>query len=123
MDLSKLFSRGADRNADEIAHDELAAALKSEACVLVDVREPHEFSAGHIAGAINMPLSRFDREPPAARQGGRAHLPLGRAIDGCAEPRTRRRPRQYPPLSPRRHGLDERRRRTCLIEACGRFDP
>jgi rhodanese-related sulfurtransferase len=60
MNLSNLFSRGVDRSADEIAHDELAAVLKSEACVLVDVREPQEFSAGHIAGAINMPLSRFD---------------------------------------------------------------
>ena len=55
-----MSSRGGDRNADEIAHDELEAALKSEACILVDVREPHEFSAGHIDGAVNMPLSRFD---------------------------------------------------------------
>jgi rhodanese-related sulfurtransferase len=70
MGLSRLFSRSADRNADEIAHEELAAALRSDACVLVDVREPQEFSAGHIAGAINMPLSSFDS----------SRLPDGKAV-------------------------------------------
>ena len=82
-----LFSSGGDRNADEIAHDELLAALKSEACVLVDVREPQEFSAGHIAGAINMPLSGFDpsRLPDdkpvvlICRSGGRSAQALSRA--------------------------------------------
>jgi rhodanese-related sulfurtransferase len=52
MGLPSLFSRGAERNGDEIAHEDLAAALKSEACVLVDVREPHEFSTGHSASII-----------------------------------------------------------------------
>jgi rhodanese-related sulfurtransferase len=28
--------------------------------VLVDVREPHEFSGGHIAGALSLPLSHFE---------------------------------------------------------------
>jgi len=30
--------------------------------VLIDVREPHEFAAGHISGALNVPLSRIERE-------------------------------------------------------------
>ena len=29
---------------------------------LVDVREPHEFAAGHIPGSVSMPLSRFDAQ-------------------------------------------------------------
>jgi rhodanese-related sulfurtransferase len=28
--------------------------------VLVDVREPHEFAAGHIPGSRSLPLSQFD---------------------------------------------------------------
>ena len=51
-----------DSGADpgEIGHDELAEALQSKSCMLVDVREPHEFLAGHVPGSVNHPLSRFD---------------------------------------------------------------
>ena len=70
MIFSNFFSRRSGADPGEIAHEELAAALKSKTCVLVDVREPHEFSAGHIAGAINMPLSRFDA----------SRLPHGKAV-------------------------------------------
>jgi rhodanese-related sulfurtransferase len=53
-----------------VTHEELEAALDADACVLVDVREPHEFAAGHIPGAISLPLSRFDP----------AELPEGKPI-------------------------------------------
>jgi rhodanese-related sulfurtransferase len=43
-----------------IEHDELMQALSEKRCVLVDVREPHEFRSGHIPGALNHPLSKFD---------------------------------------------------------------
>jgi NADPH-dependent 2,4-dienoyl-CoA reductase/sulfur reductase-like enzyme/rhodanese-related sulfurtransferase len=33
--------------------------LGSDGQVAVDVREPHEFAAGHIAGAVNLPLSQL----------------------------------------------------------------
>ena len=33
--------------------------LGAEGACIVDVREPHEFSAGHIAGAVNLPLSQL----------------------------------------------------------------
>ncbi len=62
--------RGGDRSADEIAHDELSTAVAEKACVLIDVREPHEFSRGHVPGSHNMPLSRFDP----------ARLPHGKQI-------------------------------------------
>lgn len=44
----------------EISAQELRDMLARDAAVLVDVREPDEFAAGHIKGAINLPLSRFD---------------------------------------------------------------
>jgi rhodanese-related sulfurtransferase len=28
--------------------------------ILVDVREPHEFAAGHIPGSVSLPMSVFD---------------------------------------------------------------
>jgi len=43
-----------------IEHDELVRAHQERSCVIVDVREPHEFKSGHIPGAINHPLSQFD---------------------------------------------------------------
>lgn len=33
-----------------------------ENCLLVDVRSPGEFAAGHVAGAINVPLDRLTQE-------------------------------------------------------------
>lgn len=43
----------------EVTVSELAALLRAGDARVVDVREPEEFSAGHIPGAINMPLSQF----------------------------------------------------------------
>ncbi len=60
MGLFDFLRGGGSSAADEIAHDELAAALKSKACVLVDVREPQEFASGRVPGSQNLPLSGFD---------------------------------------------------------------
>ncbi len=43
----------------DIYTDELKVCLESGA-IVVDVREQHEFDAGHIPGAILMPLSVFE---------------------------------------------------------------
>jgi rhodanese-related sulfurtransferase len=44
-----------------------AVALLAEAAVLVDVREVHEWEAGHVSGAIHLPLdlvpTRLDELP------------------------------------------------------------
>src|SRR3712207_3823513 len=42
--------------------DDVKEGLASGAIVLVDVREPHEFAAGHIPGSVSHPLSTFDPE-------------------------------------------------------------
>lgn len=39
---------------------DVKAASEAGTAHLVDVREPGEFTGGHIPGAINLPLSRFD---------------------------------------------------------------
>ena len=43
----------------EIGPGELHAMLEGGKALLIDVREPGEFAAGHIPGAVNMPLSDF----------------------------------------------------------------
>jgi len=43
----------------EVTAGELDAMLRAGTAVVVDVREVDEFAAGHIPGAINMPLSTF----------------------------------------------------------------
>lgn len=48
---------------------QVAALLERGEAILVDVREPAEFAAGHIPGAVNLPLSRFSPEALPARDG------------------------------------------------------
>jgi rhodanese-related sulfurtransferase len=44
----------------EVSAQTLAEMMKAGSALVVDVREPDEFVAGHIGGAINLPLSKFD---------------------------------------------------------------
>jgi rhodanese-related sulfurtransferase len=62
MSSSGLFSTDAAQGVSIVAQDALARAAAEGACAVVDVREPHEYEAGHIPGAINQPLSSFDPE-------------------------------------------------------------
>ena len=47
-----------------VRHDldarELKAMIDAGEALVVDVREADEFASSHIAGAVNLPLSRFD---------------------------------------------------------------
>lgn len=59
----------------DVSTGELESGLEDDSIVLVDVREPHEFAAGHIPGSVSMPLSVFDP----------AELPRdGRVVFSCA---------------------------------------
>lgn len=44
----------------DLGRDQVKRGLADGTIVLVDVREPHEFAAGHIPGSISHPLSAFD---------------------------------------------------------------
>jgi rhodanese-related sulfurtransferase len=46
----------------DVFTEELKTGLSDGSVVLIDVREPHEFKAGHIPGAILMPLSVFEAD-------------------------------------------------------------
>jgi rhodanese-related sulfurtransferase len=61
----------------DLDREEVARGLEDGSILLVDVREPHEFAAGHIPGSISFPLSTFDP----------ADLPVGagrRIVFSCA---------------------------------------
>jgi rhodanese-related sulfurtransferase len=44
---------------NELTPAQLAELLRDGRALVIDVREPNEFAAGHIPGAQNMPLSTF----------------------------------------------------------------
>lgn len=50
-------------SVENVDRDELKKGLADGSILLVDVREPNEFAAGRIPGAVLNPLQRFD---PAA---------------------------------------------------------
>jgi len=45
---------------ENLSPEQVNAALEAGDILLVDVREPHEFEAERIRGAVNYPLSTFD---------------------------------------------------------------
>ena len=45
---------------ETVTRDELKKGLAQGKILLLDVREPTEFTDGHIAGAVNFPLSTFN---------------------------------------------------------------
>ncbi len=58
----------------DLDRETIKRGLADGSITLVDVREPHEFAAGHIPGSLSMPLSMFD---PGS-------LPEGRVVFSCA---------------------------------------
>lgn len=59
-------------NVEDLTAAEVAAKLKDGAIVLIDVREPNEFAAERIHGALLFPLSTFD--PAMLPEGGKRSI-------------------------------------------------
>lgn len=53
----------------DLGREDIRKGLQDGSILLVDVREPHEFAAGHIPGSVSHPLSSFD--PMSLPQGKR----------------------------------------------------
>lgn len=63
-----MFGFGKKAPINEVMPGQLHDMVAAGEAIVVDVREPGEFAAGHVPGAINLPLSRFDP----------AQLPVGK---------------------------------------------
>jgi len=55
-----MFGFGKAARINKIDARQLQSLLATDTAIVIDVREPDEFAAEHIAGATNLPLSRFD---------------------------------------------------------------
>ena len=55
-----MFGFGKRKPIREMSAGELHTLVADRKALVVDVREPGEFAGGHVPGAINLPLSRFD---------------------------------------------------------------
>ena len=86
-----MFGSGKSAKHREIGPAELKALLDQGQALVIDVREPEEFAAEHIAGAVNLPLSSFDPARLPAADGKTVILQCaggkrsGMALDRCAE--------------------------------------
>lgn len=61
MSLASLIARLlGSTSVPAIEHDQFQEACLAGDCHVIDVREPHEYGAGHIPNAVNHPLSSFD---------------------------------------------------------------
>lgn len=78
----------------DLTPSQVKAALDAREILLIDVREPEEFAAEQIAGALNVPLSAFDPANLPAAAGKTVVLQCAggkrsaMAVDKCREANT-----------------------------------
>ena len=58
--LGLFFANESRRGGRNLSSRELTALVNAGTAVLVDVRPHKEYSAGHITGALNIPVDKFD---------------------------------------------------------------
>lgn len=51
--------RESSKGGKAITYHELTRLINADQAVVLDIREPKEYEAGHIAGAINIPFSKI----------------------------------------------------------------
>ena len=61
---------------EDVSLEDVKRGLADGSITLIDVREPNEWAAGHIAGATLNPLSTFDCRPAAERAGQADRVPV-----------------------------------------------
>ena len=73
----------------DLTADQVKTALDAQEILLIDVREPAEFAAERISGAVNVPLSSFDPKALPSADGKTLVLQCGSgkrsatAVDHC----------------------------------------
>ena len=116
--FSKLFSRSkSGPDPSVIGFDDFEEAVKADACVVVDVREPHRVCLRpHSEGAQPADVE-FRREPAAFGQAGRADLSGGWALAQGAQRGAGERPRRRRALCRRHERVANARRRHCPLNS------
>lgn len=66
-----MFGFGRGPKVENLGIEDIKKGLADNSILLVDVREPNEWEAGHIAGAVLFPLSTFDAAALPDPQGRR----------------------------------------------------
>jgi rhodanese-related sulfurtransferase len=73
--LKSLLTKGSmTGQVDNLSIDDIRKGLSDNSILLVDVREPNEWEAGHIPGSVLLPLSVFDADAIPDPQGRRIVL-------------------------------------------------
>lgn len=60
----------------DLDRETVKSGLADGSLLVIDVREPHEYEAGHIPGAVPHPLSTFDPAAIAELIGGDTRTPI-----------------------------------------------
>ncbi|MBW2644902.1 MAG: rhodanese-like domain-containing protein [Deltaproteobacteria bacterium] len=58
---SKTTSEVVNNNTGVISIEEAAIKFQEKGTLFLDARAPEDYSAGHVAGALNLPLHQFDQ--------------------------------------------------------------